>query len=160
MIKPDKQQVFAINDQEGFNQTALQVFQYQAQNCAVYSQFLKGLRIDPASVKTIKQVRFLPVELFKSHKVTTGNAPAEVIFTSSGTTGMVTSSHYVTDVSWYTQSFRKAFSLFYGDISNYTVLALLPSYLEREGSSLIYMAQDLITQSENPASGFFLYNHE
>jgi hypothetical protein len=73
---------------------------------------------------------------------------------------MITSSHHVTDVSWYTQSFRKAFSLFYGDIKNYTVLALLPSYLEREGSSLIYMAQDLITQSENPASGFFLYNHQ
>jgi len=84
----------------------------------------------------------------------------QVTFTSSGTTGITTSSHHVTDVSWYTDSFRLAFQLFYGDIKNYTILALLPSYLEREGSSLIYMADDLIKQSGNPDSGFFLYNHD
>jgi hypothetical protein len=82
------------------------------------------------------------------------------VFTSSGTTGMITSSHSVADVSWYVESFRKAFKLFYGDIKNYTVLALLPSYLEREGSSLIYMAQDMITESANADSGFLLYNHQ
>lgn len=85
--------------------------------------------------------------------------PDEVVFTSSGTSGMITSSHHVSDVDWYVQSFRKAFALFYGDITNYTVLALLPSYLERDGSSLIYMAQDMITQSANRNSGFYLYNH-
>ena len=84
----------------------------------------------------------------------------EVTFTSSGTTGTITSSHFVTDLGWYTESFRLAFSLFYGNIKNYTILALLPSYLEREGSSLIYMVDDLIKQSGNPYSGFFLYNYD
>ena len=103
---------------------------------------------------------FLPIEFFKSQRVVSNNHDVQVIFTSSGTTGITTSSHNVTDVSWYEASFRKAFELFYGDIKDYTVLALLPSYLEREGSSLIYMADDLIKQSQNPDSGFFLYNHE
>jgi hypothetical protein len=87
-------------------------------------------------------------------------ASPEVAFTSSGTTGTITSSHFVTDVSWYVESFREAFALFYGDIEKYTILALLPAYLEREGSSLIYMADDLIRQSKNPDSGFFLYDHD
>lgn len=160
MIKPDKEQVFAINNKAVFEETALQVFRYQAANCTVYKEFISGIRVNAADVKNVEQIPFLPVELFKSHRITTSDIPAEVIFTSSGTTGMITSSHHVTDVSWYVQSFRKAFELFYGNIKDYTVLALLPSYLEREGSSLIYMAQDLITQSANPASGFFLYNHQ
>jgi hypothetical protein len=102
----------------------------------------------------------LPIEFFKSHAVLSSADPVDVTFTSSGTTGMITSRHYVTDVSWYVQSFRSAFSLFYGDIENNTILALLPAYLEREGSSLIYMADDLIKQSNNPDSGFFLYDHD
>jgi phenylacetate-coenzyme A ligase PaaK-like adenylate-forming protein len=159
MIKPGKQQVFAINNEQSFNETALQVFNYQAVNCGVYKEFISGLKIDPADIKSIEQIPFLPVEFFKAHTVVTSNEPDEVVFTSSGTTGMITSSHHVTDVSWYEESFRRTFSLFYGDI-NYTVLALLPAYLEREGSSLIYMAQDLITQSANPDSGFYLYNHQ
>jgi hypothetical protein len=94
------------------------------------------------------------VEFFKAHTVVTSNEPDEVVFTSSGTTGMITSRHHITDVSWYEESFRRAFDLFYGDIKDYTVLALLPSYLEREGSSLIYMAQDLITNRQTPAAAF------
>jgi phenylacetate-coenzyme A ligase PaaK-like adenylate-forming protein len=160
MTQPGKQQVFAINNEQSFIETTLQVFQYQVANCGVYKEFIKGLNIDPADVKSVEQIPFLPVEFFKSHNVVTSIKPDEVVFTSSGTTGMITSSHHVTDVSWYEESFRKAFSLFYGDIKDYTILALLPSYLEREGSSLIYMAQDLITESDNPNSGFFLYNHE
>jgi phenylacetate-coenzyme A ligase PaaK-like adenylate-forming protein len=160
MTQPGKQQVFAINNERSFIETTLQVFQYQVANCGVYKEFIKGLKVDPADVKSVEQIPFLPVEFFKSHNVVTSIKPDEVVFTSSGTTGMITSSHHVTDVSWYEESFRKAFSLFYGDIKDYTILALLPSYLEREGSSLIYMAQDLITESGNPNSGFFLYNHE
>ncbi|MBD1394406.1 LuxE/PaaK family acyltransferase [Mucilaginibacter glaciei] len=160
MNKPGQQQVFNIGSTESFNEIALQVFQYQASNNAVYQKFISGLGVDPAQVQSVEKIPFLPVELFKSHKIIIGNAEDEVVFTSSGTTGMITSSHHVTDVSWYVQSFRKAFDLFYGDIKNYTVLALLPSYLERKGSSLIYMAQDLIMESTNPASGFFLYNHQ
>jgi phenylacetate-coenzyme A ligase PaaK-like adenylate-forming protein len=160
MNKPGKQDVFPINTDEQFKTIALQVFQYQAQHCKVYRDFITGLRIDPASIKTLEQIPFLPIEFFKTHKVTSSADAVQISFTSSGTTGMVTSRHYVTDISWYEHSFRKAFELFYGDIKSYTVLALLPSYLEREGSSLIYMADDLIKQSNNPDSGFFLVDHD
>lgn len=160
MIKPDKQQVFSIKSSAEFTATALQVFRYQAAHNPVYRTFIAGLNIDPIAVSSVAQIPFMPVEFFKSHPVITGTDSAEVVFTSSGTTGMITSSHTLTDISWYVDSFRKAFDLFYGDVTNYTVLALLPAYLEREGSSLIYMAQDLIAQSNNPDSGFFLYNHQ
>jgi phenylacetate-coenzyme A ligase PaaK-like adenylate-forming protein len=160
MNKPHRQTIFSINHNEQFNMVALQIFQHQAQHCTVYKEFIAGLKINPANVKTIEQIPFLPIEFFKTHSVVSTNDPVQVTFTSSGTTGITTSSHFVTDVSWYEESFRQAFQLFYGDIKNYTILALLPSYLEREGSSLIYMANDLIKQSQNPDSGFFLYNHD
>ena len=160
MIKPDKEEVFAINSKKSFEDVALRIFKYQAVNCAIYKEFLSGLNIQPASVTAIDQIPFMPVEFFKNHKIISGVEEAQVSFTSSGTTGMVTSTHAVTDVSWYIESFRKAFNFFYSDISDYTVLALLPSYLEREGSSLIYMAQDMISQSGSADSGFFLYDHQ
>jgi phenylacetate-coenzyme A ligase PaaK-like adenylate-forming protein len=158
--KPNQQQVFSISNRQQFDETALQVFRFQAENNAIYNQFIKGLNINPTSVDDIYKIPFLPVEFFKSQEIVSSTDEAQVTFTSSGTTGMITSRHIVTDVSWYEQSFRRAFELFYGDIRNYCVLALLPSYLEREGSSLIYMADDLIKQSENSNSGFYLYNHE
>jgi hypothetical protein len=156
----NKQQVFSISNEEQFNEVALEIFQYQALHCKVYRDFIVGLRIDPANIKVIDEVPFLPIAFFKTHEVVSTTDPIQVTFTSSGTTGITTSSHYVTDVSWYEESFRDAFGLFYGEIKNYTILALLPSYLEREGSSLIYMANDLIKQSNNPESGFYLYNHD
>lgn len=156
----DKQQVFSINNEQTFNDVALHIFKYQAENCKIYRDFIKGLNLDPEQIQTVSQIPYLPIEFFKSHKVVSSAKPAEITFTSSGTTGIITSSHLVTDVGWYTQSFREAFKLFYGNIGKYTVLALLPAYLEREGSSLIYMADDLIKQSKNPDSGFYLYNHE
>lgn len=155
-----KEQVFSISNNAQFNATALQVFRHQAANCAVYAKFIEGLKVDATKVKRVEQIPFLPVEFFKSHPVASNNNDIEVTFSSSGTTGITTSRHLVTDVSWYVESFRRAFRLFYGDIENYTLLALLPSYLEREGSSLIYMADDLIKQSHNPDSGFYLYNYE
>jgi hypothetical protein len=157
MLSP--QQVFSISTPQQFTDAALQAFRHQAQHCAIYRQFLEGLRVDIAGVDTVQTIPFLPISFFKSHKIVSSNNPVEVTFTSSGTTGMITSSHYVTDVNWYRESFRRAFKLFYGDVTDYCVLALLPAYLEREGSSLIYMAQDMITQSNNPDSGFYLYNH-
>jgi phenylacetate-coenzyme A ligase PaaK-like adenylate-forming protein len=155
----NKQQVFSINNERQFVDTALQIFRYQAQNCQVYRKFIEGLKIDSTNIHTINEIPFLPIEFFKSHKVLSADSPVEVTFTSSGTTGIITSSHYITDINWYVESFRKAFELFYGDIKDHTVLALLPSYLEREGSSLIFMADDMIVQSKNVDSGFFLYNH-
>ncbi|HEY4323573.1 MAG TPA: acyl transferase [Mucilaginibacter sp.] len=156
----NKQQIFSINNERQFIDTALQVFRYQAENCLVYNKFIKGLQIDPADINSLTDIPFLPIEFFKSRKVLSSNSQVETTFTSSGTTGVITSSHYITDVSWYVESFRNAFKLFYGDIKNYTVLALLPSYLEREDSSLIYMAKDMVEQSGKDDSGFFLYNHE
>ncbi|MES2278686.1 MAG: acyl transferase [Bacteroidota bacterium] len=153
------QQVFSISTEQQFADAALQAFRHQARHCDVYRQFIAGLRVDVGSIDVVEKIPFLPISFFKSHRVLSSTEPIQVTFTSSGTTGMITSSHYVTDVNWYVESFRRAFTLFYGDITGYCVLALLPSYLEREGSSLIYMAQDLITQSNNPDSGFYLYNH-
>jgi hypothetical protein len=158
-MKPIKHQVFSIDSHNQFDTVALQVFHFQAKNCTVYADFIAGIGVDSKSVTTIDQIPFLPIQFFKSQSILSTDDQVQVTFTSSGTTGMITSSHQVTDVSWYEESFRKAFSLFYGDIASYTVLALLPAYLERPGSSLIYMAQDLITQSNNPASGFYLYNY-
>jgi phenylacetate-coenzyme A ligase PaaK-like adenylate-forming protein len=159
MQKPQQQHIFSIRTPEQFNDAALQVFRYQAHHCKVYRRFIDSLAIDVSSVNRLADVPFLPIEFFKNHEVLSSTDAAEVTFTSSGTTGMITSSHLVTDVSWYTESFRRAFDLFYGDIKQYCVLALLPAYLERAGSSLVYMANDLIEQSNHPDSGFYLYNH-
>jgi phenylacetate-coenzyme A ligase PaaK-like adenylate-forming protein len=108
----------------------------------------------------LEQIPFLPIQFFKSHKVVSNENPIQLTFTSSGTTGMATSKHFVTDITLYEESYRKGFSQFYGNIEDYVVLALLPSYLEREGSSLIYMVEDLIKMTNNPESGFYLHNHD
>jgi hypothetical protein len=158
-MRPGKQQIFSIETEAQFKDAALQVFHYQAEACHVYKSFINGLAIDVASVNHFTQIPFLPISFFKSQQVLSSKDPVQVTFSSSGTTGVTTSRHLVTGTSWYEESFRKGFELFYGDISQYVILALLPSYLEREGSSLIYMVEDLIKQSNNPDSGFFLYNH-
>ncbi|WP_342647287.1 acyl transferase [Mucilaginibacter sp. CSA2-8R] len=159
MPMPTQQQIFAISTTQAFTQAALQTFNYQALNCTIYREFIKGLNIDPNTVTDFSQIPFLPIEFFKNHQVVSSKEQPQLTFTSSGTTGMITSRHLVTDVSWYEQSFRQAFQLFYGNIRQYCVLALLPAYLERAGSSLVYMADDLIKQSGHPDSGFYLYNH-
>src|SRR5690606_12544797 len=106
------------------------------------------------------EIPFLPIQFFKTQKVSTINQKPQVTFTSSGTTGMINSQHYVYDLDWYEMSFRKAFKEFYGNIEDIEILALLPSYLERDGSSLIYMVDDLIQASQQPESNYFLYNHD
>src|ERR1700716_3644219 len=130
MIKPDKQQVFSISNEEQFNDTALQLFRFQAQNCAVYREFITNLKIDVPAIKNIEAIPFLPISFFKSHPVISDSDKVGTTFTSSGTTGTINSRHMVTDISWYEESFRRAFGIFYGDIKNYCILALLPSYLE------------------------------
>jgi phenylacetate-coenzyme A ligase PaaK-like adenylate-forming protein len=149
-----------VSNDTAFLQEALQVFRYQASNNSFYNQYLKTLGVAIDQVKELHHIPFLPIEFFKSQQLITGNGTAEEIFTSSGTTGMAQSKHYVTDISIYEKSYRTAFELFYGNISNYCILALLPSYLERDGSSLIYMADDLIKQSNHPDSGFYLNNYD
>lgn len=152
--------IFTISSQKQFEKMALKVFRYQYENNLVYQEFCNFLKTDVQKVKSLQQIPFLPIQFFKSHQVVSNNNPVEATFTSSGTTGMTTSKHLVTDVSLYEESYRKGFSEFYGNIEDYVVLALLPSYLEREGSSLIYMVEDLIQLSNHPESGFYLHNHE
>ena len=145
-----------IKNEDDFETLALEVFQYQFQNNEVYSEFVKSLNISPEKIKSIYEIPFLPVEIFKTRKVLTGNENYQRIFISSGTTGDQASKHYVKDISLYEINFSKIFSLFYNSPSDYTILALLPSYLEREGSSLIYMTDKLIKATQSPASGFYL----
>lgn len=157
MINPTD--IFAIATQKQFEKTALKVFRFQYDNNSVYREFCELLKVDKQHVKSLQQIPFLPIQFFKTHEVISNQHPIQETFTSSGTTGMATSRHLVTDRTLYEQSYRQAFSRFYGNIEDYTVLALLPSYLERQGSSLIYMVEDLIKRTNNPDSGFYLFNH-
>lgn len=139
---------------------ALKVFRFQYDNNKIYREFCQFLKKDKANVKVMTDIPFLPIQFFKSHDIVSSSSPIQEIFTSSGTTGMTTSKHLVTDLTYYEQSFHTTFSQFYGAAENFVILALLPSYLEREGSSLIYMVNDLIQKSNHPESGFYLNNHE
>jgi phenylacetate-coenzyme A ligase PaaK-like adenylate-forming protein len=151
-----RNRIFKIASTEEFEQLTLEIFQYQSENNTVYKQFLAFLEFDTTSVKKITDIPFLPIDFFKQFEVITGKSESKEIFLSSGTTGSVQSKHFVTDLSVYEESYIKSFELFYGPIKDYTMLALLPSYQEREGSSLIYMADDLIKKSNNLDSGFYL----
>lgn len=150
--------IFNIKNLQNFEQKALEVFTFQAENNPVYRKFIKHLGIQASAIKTADKIPFLPIEFFKSHTILSASAEAEIIFSSSGTTGGQTSKHPVIDLSLYEDSYRNGFAHFYGDIKEYTLLALLPSYAEREGSSLIYMVDDLINQAKAD-SGYYLYNH-
>lgn len=152
--------IFTISSKKEFEKITLKVFRYQYDNNKVYRNFCSFLNRNKQNVKSVADIPFLPIQFFKSRDVVSSTDPVQITFTSSGTTGMTTSRHMVTDLNYYEQSFRLAFSQFYGNIEDYAVLALLPSYLEREGSSLIYMAEDLITRSNNPDSGFYLHNYD
>lgn len=151
-------EIFSIQTEQDFNNLALRVFKHQFENNAVYRSFCDLLFVHPSDVKRIDQIPFLPIEFFKSHQVVSSAEKPEQVFTSSGTTGNQTSKHIVNDISWYVKSFRKGFEYAYGDIKELTILALLPNYLEREGSSLVYMANDMIEESQKSESGFYLHN--
>lgn len=154
------QDIFTISSQKQFEKIALKVFRFQYENNLVYQEFCDFLKIDKQSVKKLQQIPFLPIQFFKNHNVVSNTNEIQETFTSSGTTGMISSKHLVTDVSLYEQSYRNAFSEFYGNIEDYAILALLPSYLERSSSSLIYMVKDLIELSNNEHSGFYLHNYD
>ncbi|WP_066311344.1 acyl transferase [Flavobacterium sp. TAB 87] len=152
--------IFTISNQKQFEKTALKVFRHQREHNLVYREFCDLLKINPQEVKSLTSIPFLPIQFFKSHAVVSNTNPIQETFSSSGTTGMITSKHLITDVSIYEESYRSGFTQFYGNIEDYVVLALLPSYLERDGSSLIYMIEDLIRLSKQKESGFYLHNHE
>ncbi|WP_276089033.1 acyl transferase [Pedobacter sp. JY14-1] len=139
---------------------AMKVFRHQAAHCAVYGKYIGHLGIMAEKVERLEQIPYLPISFFKTHEVLSNTKKTQIIFSSSGTTGMVQSRHLVTDLGIYEKSFELAFERFYGYAEETCILALLPSYLERDGSSLIYMVDALISKSKHPDSGYFLYNHD
>jgi phenylacetate-coenzyme A ligase PaaK-like adenylate-forming protein len=152
--------IFSISNQKQFEKIALKVFRFQYQNNLVYKEFCDFMKVKVQEVKSQQQIPFLPIQFFKSHTVVSNTNTIQETFTSSGTSGQITSRHCVTDRSIYEESYRKGFTQFYGNIEDYVILALLPSYLEREGSSLIYMFKDLIEKTKNPESGFYLNEYK
>ncbi|MGV8880214.1 MAG: acyl transferase [Sphingobacteriaceae bacterium] len=160
MNYPEQAAIFSIKTETEFTLLVWKIFHFQAKHCGVYRNFIKNLKIDVTNIRALHQIPFLPIEFFKTQQVISFSHPAAVTFRSSGTTGVSTSKHLVADISWYETSFRQGFIKIYGDIKHYVVLALLPSYQEREGSSLIYMVEDLIRKSGQMQSGFFLNDDE
>lgn len=152
------EKIFEITSEEEFESIALELFKFQYQNNLLYQQYCRLLKVNLAEVKGISQIPFLPISFFKTHTVKTGKFKEEAVFLSSGTTGDKQSKHYVKELALYEKSFQKAFCQTYGDISDYCILALLPSYMEREGSSLIYMVEHLINKSGHSKSGFYLHH--
>ncbi len=150
-----------VVSEESFEELALAVFRYQAEYNPLYRQYIDLLRLKPQKVDRLEQIPFLPIQFFKTHEIKTGEWNPEMWFSSSGTGGFAANSrHAVCSVSWYLDNTVRIFDFFYGKIEEYAVLALLPAYLEREGSSLVLMAEHFIKRSKYPQSGFFLYDQE
>lgn len=148
--------IFNINSEADFIACAFGVFKFQYTKNPIYREWCDLLKRTPGNISQIENIPFLPIEFFKSHKIVSGEELIQKQFTSSSTTSQTPATHYVSKLEVYEASFLKAFNLFYGDPQEYCVLALLPSYLERTGSSLVYMCEKLIALSGNPLSGFFL----
>ncbi|MBX2917283.1 MAG: acyl transferase [Cyclobacteriaceae bacterium] len=151
--------LYAVND-SNFEDIAIRLFRFQAENNPVYKRYLQNLEVKPAQIEHLNQVPFLPISFFKTQKIQTGNWNPETEFISSGTTGLQTSRHLVASLVFYLQHAVKTFEQFYGSLKQYHVLALLPAYLERKGSSLIAMIDHFIRSSESEHSGFYLYNYD
>lgn len=156
----NRNNIFTINNASDFKELALETYRYQYKNCAIYQSFCKLLNKKPENLTNWKEIPYLPISFFKSHKIVSSNQAAELVFESSGTTADRTSKHFVTDIKLYEESFLKGFEHSYGKVNDFCILALLPSYLERKGSSLIFMVNDLIKRSGHPQSGFYKYDYE
>ncbi|MDD2622138.1 MAG: acyltransferase [Bacteroidales bacterium] len=150
--------IFTISTPETFRQTTIKVFRFQYAHCDIYRQYVDAFLHDIDSVKSIEQIPFLPIEFFKTHRVVSSLKQEEVVFVSSGTSTMPTSRHYVVDLGLYEESFLRAFRLFVGNPEDFAILSLLPSYMERGNSSLLYMMQRLMQLSKHPFSKFYLHH--
>ncbi|MBP6215274.1 MAG: acyl transferase [Chitinophagaceae bacterium] len=151
--------VFGVSEAD-FEALSLEIFRYQFENNRVYNNYVKALGVNPSGINTITQIPFLPIRFFKSHPVQTGDFIPETVFESSGTTGTVNSRHLVKDISLYTESFTRSFELFYGPVKNWCIIGLLPSYLERSNSSLVFMVNNMIKESAHEKSGFYLDEYD
>jgi Acyl-protein synthetase, LuxE len=145
---------------ENFEALAMDVFRFQAQNNPVYAAYLANLHIEVERIQSLQAIPFLPIEFFKTQTVISGNVETKTIFESSGTTGQNTSRHLVADLDFYLQVAGQIFEKFYGNLSDFQILALLPSYLERNNSSLVYMVEHFIQRSKSTDSGFYLNNYQ
>jgi acyl-protein synthetase LuxE len=159
-IRALENRLFKINSPDCFNDLAIEIFQFQYINNIVYKRFVDLICAAPKKIYHHSQIPFIPIEFFKDHKIVSGDFNAKMVFTSSGTTGMKPSNHYVKDLKIYERSFSESFKYFFGLPESYVILALLPSYMERNGSSLVYMADHLISNSSNNASGFYLNEYQ
>jgi hypothetical protein len=155
-----RDKIFNTESWSDFHNLALQIFDYQYSRNTVYQSFADCLKKEAGTVSRLTDLPFLPVEFFRNNIIITGEYPVQKIFESSGTTGNLTSRHYVCDTGLYTESFVRSFSLFYGDPADYMIAALLPSYTERENSSLVFMADALIKLSRSKLSGFYRENEK
>jgi phenylacetate-coenzyme A ligase PaaK-like adenylate-forming protein len=155
-FKAFKHSIFNIQSPDEFNEIAVSLFRYQYRNNKIYKSFVDALGLSENRIYHPEQVPYLPVSFFKTQKIVTGNFAEELIFESSGTTGSETSKHYVADADLYQQSFTKGLELEYGDLSRYAVFALLPSYLERQNSSLVYMVEKILLNTNRQMGGFYL----
>ena len=156
MITPDD--IFRIADDAAFAAAALEVFRRQAAECAPYREYLALTGVEAEQVGTPEEIPFLPIELFKTHDIYCGETPPEAVFTSSATTGMTSSRHPMQSLALYEQAFRASFRAFYGAPERWSLYALLPNYLRRKSSSLVYMADQLI--ADCGSGGFYLDDHE
>lgn len=152
--------IFNITDDRGFTELSLEIFKYQYGNNPVYRSFVDYLGKDAGKISSVNDIPFMPIEFFRNHTVITGEIRVEMIFESSGTTGILTSKHFITDLKLYEESFLKGFKRFYGAPAQYIIAALLPSYTERAGSSLVYMVDSLIKKTNHRLSGFYKENIE
>ena len=150
--------IFNIDSQEQFRSCALELFRFQAKRCEPYRRYIELLGIDPAEVSKVEDIPFLPIELFKSCDVYCGDTAPEIIFTSSNTGSTVASRHLMASLETYREAFTRAFEQFYGRAEQWSIYGLLPNYLEREGSSLVYMVDTLIKRCGS--GGFYLNNYE
>lgn len=158
MLK-NKNTVFNQLSDDDFLKQSLEIFHFQYENNPVYKNWVNLLKVDISEVTKLEKIPFLPIEFFKHHKILSCPIHSQTIeFTSSSTTSQTPSTHFVNDISIYEESFLKGFHLFYGPPEEYCILALLPNYLQRKGSSLVYMCKRLIEDSNHPYSGFFLEN--
>jgi hypothetical protein len=155
-----KDSIFTIQSESEFNVLALELFHFQYQHLPIYNSFCNGLKINLSSIKHYSQIPFLPIEFFKNNEIVCGSQNIDAVFSSSTTTSTEASRHFIADVELYRKSFTKTFEKFYGSPSRFCILALLPSYLEREGSSLVFMVNDLISRSDFLQSDFFLNDFE
>ncbi|WP_230040682.1 acyl transferase [Chryseobacterium sp. Bi04] len=151
--------IFDIQTEQDFVEASLKTFRYQYENVEIYRKFVNFLKVNPDEVDSVLNIPFLPIEMFKNHQILDKNATTDLYFQSSGTTQMNLSKHFIADQNLYEESIYKSFEQFIGKPEDFIFLGLLPSYLEKQNSSLIYMVDYLMKKSGKPENGYFLYNH-